>query len=67
MERQHQTPHAHTQTRTHSVVITPGHHFLACGAQDDGVLKLCGVAALDVTQRRVGVNDALQRELESLV
>ena len=41
-----------------SVVITPAHHLLAAGPEQDGVLKLSGVAALGVTEGWVGVHDA---------
>lgn len=41
-----------------SVVVSPAHHFLAGGPEQDGVLKLGRVAALSVAQRRVGVHDA---------
>lgn len=41
-----------------SVVISPAHHLLAGGPEQDGVLELSGVAALGVAERRVGVHDA---------
>lgn len=41
-----------------SVVISPAHHLLAGGPEQDGVLELSSVAALGVAQRRVGVHDA---------
>lgn len=41
-----------------SVVVSPAHHLLAGGPEQDGVLKLSGVAALGVAQRGVGVHDA---------
>lgn len=41
-----------------SVVIAPTHHLLAGGPEQDGVLKLSGVAAPCVTEGGVGVHDA---------
>lgn len=41
-----------------SVVVSPAHHLLAGGPEQDGVLKLSGVAALGVAERRVGVHNA---------
>lgn len=41
-----------------SVVISPAHHLLASGSEEDGVFELSGVAALGVTERRVRVHDA---------
>lgn len=41
-----------------SVVVSPTHHLLAGGPEQDGVLKLSRVAALSVAQRGVGVHDA---------
>lgn len=41
-----------------SVVVSPAHHLLAGGPEQDGVLELSGVAALGVAERRVGVHDA---------
>lgn len=41
-----------------SVVVSPTHHLLAAGPEQDGVLKLSRVAALGVAQRGVGVHDA---------
>ena len=40
------------------VVVTPTEHLLACGAQIERVFELCGVAALDVAERGVGLDDA---------
>lgn len=41
-----------------SVVVSPAHHLLAGGPEQDGVLELSGVAALGVAEGRVGVHDA---------
>lgn len=41
-----------------SVVVPPAHDLLACGPEQDGVLELGSVAALGVTEGRVGVYDA---------
>ena len=41
-----------------SVVVSPAHHLLAGGPEQDGVLELSGVAALGVAERGVGVHDA---------
>lgn len=40
-----------------SVVVSPAHHLLAGGPEQDGVLELSGVAALGVAEGRVGVDD----------
>lgn len=41
-----------------SVVVSPAHHLLAGGPEQDGVLELSRVAALGVAERRVRVHDA---------
>lgn len=41
-----------------SVVVSPAHHLLAGGPEQDGVLELSSVAALGVAEGRVGVHDA---------
>lgn len=41
-----------------SVVVSPAHHLLAGGPEQDSVLELSGVAALGVAEGRVGVHDA---------
>ncbi len=41
-----------------SVVVSPAHHLLAGGPEQNGVLELSGVAALSVAERRVGVHNA---------
>lgn len=40
------------------VVVAPADDLLAGGAQQDGVLELRRVGALDVAQGRVGIHDA---------
>lgn len=40
-----------------SVVVSPAHHFLAGGPEQDGVLELSGVAALGVAEGGVRVHD----------
>lgn len=40
-----------------SVVVSPAHHLLAGGPEQDGVLELSGVAALGVAERGVRVHD----------
>ena len=46
-----------------SVVISTGNDLLARGPHNDGVFELGGVAALDVAERRVGLDDALLPEV----
>lgn len=41
-----------------SVVVSPAHHLLAGGPEQNGVLELSGVAALGVAEGGVGVHDA---------
>ena len=41
-----------------SVVVSPAHHLLAGGPEEDGVLELGCDAPLGVTERRVRVDDA---------
>lgn len=41
-----------------SVVVSPAHHLLAGGPEQDGVLELSGVAALCVTEGWVWGHDA---------
>lgn len=48
----------HCKTTTALVVFTPGKHLFARGPENKRVLKLGGVAALDVAERGVGVDDA---------
>ena len=40
------------------IVFTATDHLLACGSQENCVLVLSRVAALDVAQRRIGINNA---------
>ena len=42
-----------------SVICAPGNDLLARGPEQDGVFKLGRVAALDIAQRWVGLDDAL--------
>ena len=42
---------------TDSVIVASADHLLTCGSQQNGVFILCGVATLDITQRRIGVYD----------
>ena len=45
-------------SKASSVVVSLANYLLGSGLQQDGVLILGSVGALDVTQRRVGVHNA---------
>lgn len=45
------------------IVVSARDDLLASGSEEDGVLELRGVAALDVAERRVGVHDSLVAEI----
>ena len=41
------------------VILSPGDYFFACWPEENGVLKLCCVAALAIAERRIRFHNAL--------
>lgn len=45
------------------IIVTAGNDFFTRGTQDERMLKLSGVTALDIDQRRVRLHGALFTEI----